>query len=210
MKAFGPDYWSEQYTEPETIDGMANVKDHSAYLKAFFNLEGVDIDSVIDFGFGHGKLFKEIVRTFKPIGAVGLEPSETVFKRFKPVPPIRVRQQGILEWARAPQSIGPKVFDLGVCTSVFQYLPATELREVVPIMAKRVRYLYLTVPTDVEYRRQKTELQFSDPWAYTNRTRQWYHRLLRPHFTFLSTRILESKEHFDENNTPFNDLLFRF
>ncbi len=200
------EYWETQYSDPASIDGIGNVKDHSRYLTAFFNLEGVPVRSLIDLGFGPGVLFKEMIRAFHPDWAVGLEPSAHVFRRFRH-PTARVRQEDILTWCRRKGE--KRVYDLGICTSVLQYLSDNEIREALPVIARRVRWLYLTVPTDVEYRRQSKELRFADPWAIP-RTRERYHRLLRPHFTFLSTRLLESKHHHDERSTPFNDLLFRF
>jgi trans-aconitate methyltransferase len=201
----GEHYWRTQYSDPKTIDGIGNVKDHSAYLRAFFNLEGFNVESLIDLGFGTGHLLKEMVRTFKPIYAEGIEPSEYVFKKFRS-PQVTTARLDLHGWC---QKHHRRIFDLGICTSVLQYLSDREIREVLPVLSQRVRYLYLTVPTDVEYQRQDSELHFQDPYAKI-RTRDWYQKILRPHFTFLSTRILESKRHYNETTTPFNDLLFRY
>jgi hypothetical protein len=84
-----------------------------------------------------------------------------------------------------------------------------ELKEIIPILAKRIKYLYLTVPTNVELGRQVSELDFKDEYAI-HRTREKYQKLLKPHFTFVSARVLESKHHFDEESTVFTDLLYRF
>lgn len=205
MKSFGPEYWKVQYAEPESIDGIGNAKDHSRYLSAFFNLEGVEVRSMVDLGFGPGVLFKEMLRTFRPRRALGIEPSEHVFKRFH-AEGVKTRREDILSWCRRREATS---YDLGLCTSVLQYLTTAELREALPVLSRRIRYLYLTVPTDLEYQRQKTEQHFADPHAY-QRSRATYHRLLRPHFTFLSTRVLESRHFYDERSTLFNDLLFRF
>ncbi len=202
----GAEYWRTQYAEPATIDGIGNARDHSRYLAAFFNLEGFEVKSVVDLGFGTGHLFKEMLRTFQPKRALGIEPSEHVFRRFKHVT-ARARHTDLLTWCLDPKE--EKTYDLGLCTSMLQYLEARELKLALPVVARRVRYLYLTVPTDVEYERQGSEQSFADPYAHV-RSRAWYLRVLRPHFTFLSTRVLESKHHFDERSTPFNDLLFRF
>ena len=102
-----------------------------------------------------------------------------------------------------------KTFDLGLCTSVFQYLSDEELEVVLPVMAKRIRYLYFSVPTNLELKRQVSDLDFKDEYAI-HRTREKYLKLLRPHFTFISSRLLESKVHFNEETTHFTDLLFRF
>lgn len=200
------DYWDIQYAEPDSMDGIANVKDHSRYLAAFFNLEGVPVKSVVDLGFGTGHLFKEVVRTFRPKRALGLEPSAYIYRRFRAPAGTRTLHTDISSWCRTSTRA---TFDLGLCTSVLQYLSDKEIRASVPVLARRIRYLYLTVPTDVEYRRQKSELAFTDPYALV-RSREQYQKLLRPHFTFLSTRILESKFFYNEHTTPFSDLLFRF
>lgn len=201
----GEMYWRTQYSDPKTIDGIGNVKDHSAYLKAFFNLEGFNVESVIDLGFGTGHLLKEMVRTFKPIYAEGIEPSAHVFKKFRHAD-VSTKHTDLYSWTQTPHR---KIFDLGICTSVLQYLSDKEIKEILPVLSKRVRYLYLTVPTDVEYQRQDKEMHFKDPYAKA-RSREWYQKNFRPHFTFLSTRLLESKHYYDETTSPFNDLLFRF
>jgi hypothetical protein len=76
-------------------------------------------------------------------------------------------------------------------------------------MAQKVKYLYLTVPTDKELNAQIEDLEFHDTYAI-RRSRSAYQRLLKKHFTFISSRILESKVHFDESTTSFTDLLYRF
>lgn len=206
MKPFDQHYWETHYREPETIDGIGNVKDHSRYLSAFFNLEGFEPESLVDLGFGTGHLLKEMARVLKPRRVEGIEPSPWAFSRMR-MPKARLFQEDLVTWARNPAR-ARWAFDLGLCTSVLQYLSDKELKEVLPVLARRCRYLYLTVPTDVEYGRQKAELAFEDSWALV-RTRAHYQRLLKPHFTFLSTRVLESKHHYDEHTTPFQDLLFR-
>ncbi len=202
----GEEYWRTQYSDPATIDGIGNARDHSRYLSAFFNLEGFAVESLVDLGFGTGHLFKEMIRTFKPGRVLGIEPSAHVFKRFR-APRVRVRQLDLVSWCLDPKE--ERVYDLGLCTSMLQYLDAAEIKAALPVLARRLRYLYLTVPTDVEYTRQGVEHHFADPYAQV-RGRAWYQKTLRPHFTFLSTRVLESKHHFNERTTPFNDLLFRF
>lgn len=205
MANFTKAYWDTQYEDIQSIDGVGNAKDHSRYLSAFFNLEGFNVESMIDLGFGTGHLFKEMYRKFNPHRVMGIEPSTHVYKRFK-APWARTQQMDLLTWGRTKDK---STYDLGLCTSVLQYLSDKELKEVIPVMSRRIRYLYLTVPTDIEYERQSVELKFTDPYA-KQRTRSRYHLLFRPHFTFLSTRVLESQYFYDERTTPFNDLLFRF
>lgn len=207
MKPFDQNYWDEQYRDLKTIDGIGNVKDHSRYVAAYFNLEGFNVESMVDLGFGLGYLMKEFARTFKPRRIEGIEPSEHVFKKMR-MKNAKLYQEDLLTWATHPNR-ARWAFDLAICNSVLQYLSDKELKIVLPVLAQRCRYLYLTVPTDVEYYRQQSELEFADPWARV-RTREQYQRLLKPHFTFISSRILESKIHYDEKTTPFQDLLFRF
>lgn len=196
------------------MDGIGNAKDHARYLKSYFAIEHVDISSVVDLGFGYGHLFREMLKTFIPHTALGLEPSPHAFKKAKPdkLRPVEstkltLLQQDLLTWCRSDKKTKP--FDLGICTSVFQYIPDKDLKEIIPILSKRVKYLYLTVPTNVELQRQVSELDFKDEYAI-HRTRDQYQKLLRQNFTFISSRVLESKFFFDEESSPFTDLLFRY
>ncbi len=207
MKPFDQDYWDENYQDLKTIDGIGNVKDHSRYLAAYFNLEGFEVKSLIDLGFGYGNLLKEMIRTFKPRRVVGIEPSPPAFKKVK-ITKAHLFQEDLMSWAQNPAR-GAYIFDLAICNSVLQYLSDADLKLILPILARRVRFLYLTVPTDVEYKRQQSELDFHDKWAKI-RTRKQYLKLLAPHFTVISSRVLESKFHYTEDNTEFQDLLFRF
>jgi SAM-dependent methyltransferase len=213
MTAFKKDYWDKNYSDPMSMDGIGNAKDHVRYLQTFLNIEHIDISTIVDLGFGYGHLFREMLKAFKPHTAVGIEPSPYAFKKVKleklrPVAStsLKLYDQDLLTWAKKTQK---ETFDLGICTSVFQYLSDKDLKVILPIMAKRIRYLYLTVPTDIEFERQISELDFKDEYAI-HRSREKYQRMIRPHFTFLSSRILESKIFFNEETTSFTDLLYRF
>ena len=212
---FDQEYWKKNYCEPESMDGIGNAKEHALYLKHFLSIEYVDVSSIIDFGFGLGHLFEEMLKTFLPYKAYGIEPSEYAYQQvversIAPVESMKLElyQQDLVNWSRRPKG-RTKRFDLGICTSVFQYLSDSELKEVLPVMAEKVKYLYLTVPTNLELDRQIEELEFHDTYCY-RRGRQFYQRLIRKHFTFISSRLLESKVHFDEESTAFTDLLYRF
>lgn len=214
MTAFDKTYWDKNYSDPMSMDGIGNAKDHVKYLQAFLNIEHVDISSVVDLGFGYGHLFREMLKAFKPHLAVGIEPSPFVFNKAKPdkLKPVAstelyLYQEDLITWCKTKRN--KNQFDLGICTSVFQYLTDKDLKFILPILAKRIRYLYLTVPTDVELGRQVSELEFKDEYAI-HRNRDKYQKLLRPHFTFVSGRILESKHFFSEETTHFSDLLYRF
>jgi len=214
LTSFDKTYWDKNYSDPKSMDGIGNAKEHVRYLESFLAIEHVDISSVIDLGFGYGHLFKEVLRTFKPYVAVGIEPSPYAFKKakpekIKPVPStdLKLYQEDLLTWCR--QIRKNNKYDLGICTSVFQYIEDKDLKEIIPILSKRIKYLYLTVPTEIELQRQVSELEFRDEYAI-HRSRDKYQKLLKKNFTFISSRVLESKEFFNENSTHFTDLLFRF
>ncbi|HXH73851.1 MAG TPA: class I SAM-dependent methyltransferase [Bacteriovoracaceae bacterium] len=211
---FEKTYWDKNYSEPMTMDGIGNAREHVQYLKAYLNIEHVDVSSIVDLGFGYGHLFREMLRAFIPHTALGIEPSEYIFKKAKPdkwrpveSTDLKIQQLDLVSWCRIKMKTGP--FDLGICTSVLQYISTKDLKEILPVLAKRMKYLYLTVPTDIELKRQISELEFKDEYAI-HRTRDQYQKLLRPHFTFISSRILESKHFFNDETTSFTDLLYRF
>ncbi len=216
-KGFSDQYWEENYDEPEEMDGIVNAAQHAKYMAAFFALDYVDISSVIDLGFGLGHLFEEVLKEFMPYRAMGIEPSEYAFLQVKEreISPcdstkLTLKQWDLVKWAESAEN-NPKSkwYDLGICTSVFQYLTDKELKAVIPIMAKQMKYLYLSVPTDYELKRQVEDLEFKDRYAI-HRTRKEYLDLLEDHFTIIGSRILESKFHFDDESTFFTDYLFRF
>ena len=211
---FDKDYWDKNYAEPEEMDNIFNAKEHAAYMKAILALENVDVSSVIDLGFGLGVLFKEVLKTFKPYRAHGIEPSEhpysIVAKKKMAVESTKLTLENIdlITWAKKDYK-KDRTYDLGLCTSVFQYLSDEEIELVLPIMAQRIRFLYFSVPTNLELKKQVEDLDFKDEYAI-HRTREKYLKMIRPHFTFVSSRLLESRVHFDEATTPFTDYLFRF
>lgn len=214
MSTFDKVYWDKNYSDPMSMDGIGNAKDHVRYLKSFLALEHVDIGSIVDLGFGYGHLFREMLRVFIPHTALGIEPSSYAFKKAKPdkwrpveSTEITLLQEDLISWCQSKKKYEP--FDLGICTSVFQYISDKDLKEIIPILSKKMRYIYLTVPTDKELQRQVDDLDFKDEYAI-RRSREKYQKFLKPHFTFISARILESKHFFDEESTSFTDLLYRF
>lgn len=213
-KPFDKTYWDKNYSDPMSMDGIGNAKEHVKYLGSFFAVEHVNITTVIDLGFGYGHLFREMLRAFKPQMAVGIEPSSYIFKKAKPdkirpVPStdLKLYQEDLKAWCQTNRKNNK--FDLGICTSVFQYLSDKDLKEILPVLSKRIKYLYLTVPTDVELGRQVSELEFKDEYAI-HRSRDKYLKLIKPYFTVVSARVLESKHFYDEESTHFTDLLYRF
>lgn len=213
-EAFKKDYWEKNYASPQTMDGIGNAKDHVRYLQAFLTLEQVDISSIIDFGFGYGYLFQKMLKAFLPYKACGIEPSLYAFakacrRKIKPVESMNLDlfNESLLEWCQREDSKKTR-FDLGVCTSVFQYIDEEDLRVVVPIISKRVKYLYLTVPTDTELERQVEELDFNDNYAL-RRSKKFYRNILGESFTNISSKVWESKVYFNKKSTLFTDLLYR-
>lgn len=215
-QGFDETYWNENYDEPEEMDGIVNAAQHAQYCKAIFDVEFVDISSIIDFGFGLGYLFEKMIHTFYPYRSYGIEPSSFAFKKakserdFKPVESAKLtlKNQSISDWVKKSKEKELKRFDLGLCTSVFQYLTDEEIEEALPIMARQVKYLYFSVPTDKELKRQVSELEFEDRYAI-KRSKSYYRKVLRPYFTIVGNRLLESKVHFNEDNSFFTDYLFR-
>ncbi|MCK6594542.1 MAG: class I SAM-dependent methyltransferase [Bacteriovoracaceae bacterium] len=220
-EGFDKEYWDENYAHPEEMDNIGNRKLHLNYLKSFLALEYTDVSSIFDFGFGLGHLFEEALKEFKPYKAYGIEPSETAFKptakrlekfREKKYPSMNLELEMIdlYQWAKKNRELKKiKTFDLGICTSVFQYLSDEEIKVVIKEMSRVVKVLYFSVPTDVELKRQREEVEFYDKYAL-QRSREKYLELISPHFTFVSNRILESKVFYSEEDTNFSDLLFRF
>ena len=212
--SFGSDYWESNYSEPKTMDGIGNAKEHTAYLKSFSELELIDISSVIDLGFGYGYLFQKVIKAFLPYKACGVEPSEYAYakalkRKLKPVESMKLEllNETIQSWCARKEHKKLR-FDLGLCTSVFQYLSDEDLKIVLPILSQRIKYLYLTVPTDLELERQVEDLNFKDEYAI-KRSREFYREIIGEHFTNISSKIWESKFYFNEETTLFTELLYR-
>ncbi len=212
MKVFAKDYWDTNYAELSTMDGIANSKQHAKYLKGFLDLELFDVSSIIDYGMGLGYLFQAMCRAFMPYRAVGIEPSEYAFKKclkrklkLADSMSLELKQLTMQDWF-AKKDL--RYFDLGICNSVFQYIEMHDLKILVPILAKQVKVLYFTVPTDCEYEKLKDDFDFTDPYAII-RTKQEYLDLLAPYFTVVGNRVLESKVHFDEKSSHFSELIYR-
>ncbi len=210
---FEEEYWNENYSKLSEMDGIFNAKAHAKYLKASFDLEYVDVHSLIDFGAGYGHLLKAFVEVFKPDKAIAIEPSSPAFNKLKKRKikvgsmQLSLYQNSMLDWLENNQSLKP--FDLGICTSVLQYCESGELKKVVPLLSKCVRYLYLTLPIDLELKKQSDEYNFKDRFALS-RSQKFYHEIFSPYFTFVGNRILESRNFYDYKNTNFTELLFRF
>ncbi|MDH5580584.1 MAG: class I SAM-dependent methyltransferase [Bdellovibrionales bacterium] len=213
-KGFGPEYWKKNYYCPSEMDGIGNAKEHAKYLKCLLSLDFVEVDSIVDLGMGMGHLLKEMIKTFRPKKAIGVEPSDYAFNKAKKKilnlqnPSYRVTQNDLIKFLEK-QKNSKQVYDLGICTSVFQYLTKEEIVMAIPLIAQRVKYLYFSVPTDKELLRQKEDVDFHDAYAFA-RSKNFYKKVIGDSFTFISSRLLESKNHFNESNTLFTELLYRF
>lgn len=209
---FSKQYWDENYSQPNSMDCIGNASNHVKYLKALFTLEMVDVSSIIDLGFGYGVLFQKMLKAFDPYKACGVESSEYAFnkglKRLKSFENLTLYNETIESWCSRKES-KKNNFDLGICTSVMQYLEDEELEFIIPILAMRIKYLYLTVPTDIELQRQVDELNFKDRYAI-RRPKEKYYQIIKKHFICISSKVWESKYYFNEKNTHFTDLLYRF
>ena len=207
---FSDCYWQENYANLDEMDGIYNARDHAQYIKSIFTLDQIRIRSIADLGFGLGHLFAATLDTLKPYKSLGLEPSKSAFSqasrlldRHRPT----LLNCDLIRWCQDPAQ--HKRFDLGLCTSVLQYLSDEELAIVMPTLSLRFKYLYITVPTTAEQQRFIDEYNFIDHYAYS-RSQQQYLDLLQPHFTIVSSRILESKSFFSEKTSDFTETLFRF
>lgn len=214
---FSQRYWQENYSDLDEMDGIANARAHALYLKGLFDLEYIDISTIVDLGAGLGFIAKEMVDVFKPYRFDAIEPSmpayQKLVEKWKSIVPIQSTQASvspinITQWCEQVKK-NKFVYDVGVCNSVLQYLSKSELEKSIPTLAKHCRYLYLAVPTSLELKRQREEIKFTDHYAF-RRPKKFYMQLLRPHFTFVSARLLESKYFFDAKSTFFSDLLYRF
>lgn len=214
MNTFEQEYWDKNYSQPNSMDGIGNAKDHAKYLKSFFDLELVDISTIVDLGFGYGHLFQKMMKTFIPYRACGVEPSKFAFnkarsRKLKPVESTKLKlyNESLQVWCQRKENKNSR-FDLGLCNSVLQYIPTKDLEEIIPVLARRVKFLYLTVPTDIELDRQIEELDFYDSYAI-RRSRKFYRSLLSKNFTNISSKLWESKSFYNEKTTLFTDLLYR-
>ncbi|MCB9664517.1 MAG: hypothetical protein H6732_10400 [Alphaproteobacteria bacterium] len=210
---FDDAFWQQVYGRPETMDGLVNARAHAACIASAFEVALQPLDSVIDLGFGLGHMLQAVLEAVRPRRAFGIEPSPSAFasvqgRRLAPAETrLSLERLDLVGWCRRPTHPRHEV-DLGVCASVLQYLEDEEVVEVVPVLAQRLRWLYLTVPTDAEYLQQAEDEHFVDPWAI-HRPRAFYVDLLRPWFDVVGTRLLESRVRVERWQSPFTDDLYR-
>lgn len=213
-KGFGEAFWQRNYDRPDQMDGVFNAAAHADHLASSFAIHEQRVASVADFGFGQGQLFAAVLARLTPYKAYGLEPSAPAFalaeprlRAASPRTKLLLEPTDLASWCRHPDH--PKRrFDLGLCTSVLQYLQVPELELALVTLARRVKWLYLTVPTSDELARLARDSDFTDPWA-TPRDRAAWRDLLHPHFEAVDGRLLESRTLVDPQTSPFTDDLHR-
>lgn len=215
-KGFSKEYWDENYSELDTMDGVVNAREHALYLKALFRVQTINIKRILDLGCGLGHLGVAMANTFKVQSYLGVEPSAHAFKEFRDhqlenfkTNDCEIIKTDIISFLESEQFQDEKPYDLGICSSVLQYLDDDSIHDAMQSVFKKCRYLYISAPTDIELDRQIDDLEFFDRYAI-RRSKEQYMKLIRPYFNFVSWRLLESKYFFDEKDTKFHDFLFRF
>ncbi|MCE9500202.1 MAG: class I SAM-dependent methyltransferase [Leptospira sp.] len=208
-KLFEQAYWSDIYGRGDDVDGTFNAKEHARYLHSLFSLLKIRIRSIFDFGFGKGVLLREFSKLFEPLKIVAVDPSVQMVEAIRTCDWIRKYNAAIIH--NSIQDLEPAKFkyapfDLGICNSVLQYIPDSELQTAVEKISLLAKYVYFTVPTDQDYDRMKKEIKFQDPYAY-HRSKNFYLKKLKPFFTFVSFNVLESRI---VKECQFEDEIFRF
>ncbi len=214
-RSFEDSYWSELYKDPSTMDGYGNALEHAIYVRSLLNLDLIDINSVADFGFGLGEMLYEFISLFNPRYVYGLEPSKKAFgigknkmidffdDRIVTLKNISIETWCINGYKKSKDT------DLSICSSVCQYMTDKQIDTFFSILKEKTKYLYFTAPTKGEYQRLARDLEFKDRYAYI-RTQKQYRDLIRPHFTIIGNRMLESKSKFNYTNSKFTELIYRF
>lgn len=204
---FNKSYFDHLYPQNETIDGDYNSKDHANYLSTLFQLMGVHATSIYDFGFGKGTLLRDISKKLETVHVKGCDISEYAYKNLRKKAWAKDFKLEISEIYNL--KIPKKPYHLGLCNSVFQYVPDTHLKKSVETLANSCKYVYFHVPTKEDYKILKKDLNFVDPYAI-HRPNHVYDKLLRERFTFVSWGLLESKKFTKYQNSPFTDSIYRF
>lgn len=201
-------YFEQIYSKDSLIDGDYNARSHAKYLQSLFHLVEVEVSSIVDFGFGKGKLLYECLKSFKPGRASAIDNSEYIFNK-------AMGQSWVKEWRvdmkqQAIHEFKPptKVFDLGICNSVLQYVNDNDLEDSVERISYSCRYLYMHVPSKEDYQRLREDVDFHDTWAKV-REDQVYRELLSKYFTKVSWGLWESKTMVEKDYSSFFDSLYR-
>lgn len=204
---FTKKYFEHLYPDDETIDGDYNSKEHAKYLKAIFELMGIHISSVYDFGFGKGNLLRDISKKLEAAHIAGCDISPYAYKKLKNK---KWSKDFKLEVSEIDNlQVPKKPYHLGLCNSVLQYVSDEKLKKCINILSQSCKYLYFHVPTQEDYKILKQDLKFEDPYAI-QRTNEDYMKILESRFTFVSWGLLESKQFTTPKKSPFSDSLYRF
>lgn len=195
-KAFESDYWVEIYGNGLDVDGSYNAKQHANYMYALFQLMEIPVYRLADFGFGKAVLLKEFVRTFSPVTVYAVDASMDAYLDLlkkdwvKKSDKYHIYHANLEDFTLAKLEKEP--VDLAICNSVIQYLPLEVIPSVLEKLAKYCNYLYFTVPTKTDYTAMRTEMKFSDPYAF-ERTVKQYRKLVSRDFEIVGYNLLQSK-----------------
>ncbi len=204
---FEKTYFDQIYDEESCIDGDYNARDHAKYLKAQLDLQNIEIDSLIDLGFGKGALLYQTQKLLKPSKIDGIDISYFAYERLKAKS--WAQSWNLQNTAIEDYKWGNRIWDLAICNSVLQYIKEKGLETSIEQMAKHVKYVYLHVPSQEDYKKLQQKVDFVDPFAFL-RPNAYYHSVFSRHFVFVSWGILESKYFQSYQNSKFFDSLYRF
>jgi SAM-dependent methyltransferase len=205
---FSEEYWEKMYAPEKDviIDGQDNSVQHANYLKSSFDLAGIQIDSIVDIGCGKGILLNAMLKKFSTKHIHAYEPSQFMYEFLK-------TRKWYFQAKPSIYNLGlqdiqfKRTFDLGICNSIFQYIPDSEVSACFKKLASSIRYLYFAVPTTEDYKVMKSDVHFQDKDA-KSREKKFYLEKLSPYFSIISMNILESKILVKDSNFTFE--LYRF
>lgn len=207
---FDKNYWEEMYLEDEEslIDGIYNAKEHANYLDSIAKMIDLRVLRLGDFGFGLGKMLKEISRKLKPETIVAIDPSLEAVEKLKKAKwhnsyTIAISHSNLQNYNTNYLKENP--LDLGIIFSVLQYFPDADVQKAFEKLSQICMYLYISIPTKEDYRQMKKDLNFTDPYAYS-RPASFYHEARKKYFEIVSYNLWESKNVVD---SPFQYKLFR-
>jgi len=213
-ECFDREYWQKQYGNPGQMDGHRNAGDHVRYIQSFFDLQGIQIRWLAEFGYGYGKLLQTICEIMQPWIAVGVEPSEYAFNQAAPffsgIDKLSTFNEDMVTWLTKEVDPGQtrNMMDLAICMGVFQYLPDDYLRRSVMLLAHHFKWLYLTAATDVDYKVMAAN-GYTDDYAI-KRSREWYQDKIGEWFTCVGMGLWESRVIFSHATSPLRYGLYRY
>lgn len=191
---FEENYFNEIFQGFE-IDGNFNSKFHVNYILSYFALFEKKIKSILEIGFGNGKILEELVKKINLDKIIALEISklkinELSQKKYFQNENIAIVHSDFLDYKTDYLEKIP--IDLSICNSVLQYVETENLENFVQKIARISRYSYLTVPTKKDFEIMKSKLNFIDRFAL-QRPKSFYKKILKKYFRVVGTNLLESK-----------------